>query len=117
MSLVDEYGGDDDASMAANNTSAYNCRRVAGDQALVEPRLRRGYRHQPAPEPLRARRCGVSPGWPAVRDVDRSAGAKVPPGVIVADDVVVRAFAAVGWEWGGDWVSAKDYQHFSAAGG
>jgi hypothetical protein len=27
--------------------------------------------------------------------------------------VVVRAFAAIGWEWGGDWHSLKDYQHFS----
>jgi poly-gamma-glutamate synthesis protein (capsule biosynthesis protein) len=26
MELVDVYGGDDDASMAANNTSAFNCR-------------------------------------------------------------------------------------------
>jgi hypothetical protein len=44
---------------------------------------------------------------------DRSRAA---PGMIVADDAVVRAFAAIGWEWGGDWSSAKDYQHFSASG-
>jgi hypothetical protein len=30
--------------------------------------------------------------------------------------VVVRAFAAIGWEWGGDWYSPKDYQHFSQSG-
>ena len=29
MELVDAYGGDDDASMAANNTSAFNCREVS----------------------------------------------------------------------------------------
>jgi hypothetical protein len=29
---------------------------------------------------------------------------------------VVRAFAAIGWEWGGDWTSLKDYQHFSLSG-
>jgi poly-gamma-glutamate synthesis protein (capsule biosynthesis protein) len=28
--------------------------------------------------------------------------------------VVVRAFAAVGWEWGGTWTD-PDYQHFSAS--
>ena len=33
MRLVDAYGGDDDRSMAANNTSAYNCRRVPGSDA------------------------------------------------------------------------------------
>ena len=51
MRLVDDYGGDDDRSMAANNTSAYNCRRVAGQPLLVGPRLRRRHRHQPAAEP------------------------------------------------------------------
>jgi hypothetical protein len=29
MELVDEYGGDDDTLMAANNTSAFNCRPVS----------------------------------------------------------------------------------------
>ncbi len=29
---------------------------------------------------------------------------------------VVRAFAAVGWEWGGSFTASKDYQHFSASG-
>ncbi len=38
------------------------------------------------------------------------------PGMIEADGVVVRAFAAVGWEWGGAWQSLKDYQHFSLTG-
>ena len=37
-------------------------------------------------------------------------------GMIHAGDRVVRAFAAVGWEWGGRWSSPKDYQHFSANG-
>jgi len=37
----------------------------------------------------------------------------VPAGVIRAGDAVVRAFAAIGWEWGGSWAS-PDYQHFSA---
>ena len=37
-------------------------------------------------------------------------------GMIHAGDVVVRAFAGVGWSWGGDWHSLKDWQHFSANG-
>lgn len=40
----------------------------------------------------------------------------VRPGMIVADDEVVEAFAAIGWSWGGDWSSAKDWMHFSASG-
>lgn len=41
---------------------------------------------------------------------------RTQPGIIHAGDVVVRAFAAIGWEWGGAWSSLKDYQHFSATG-
>lgn len=40
----------------------------------------------------------------------------VRPGMIVADDVVVNAFAAIGWPWGGDWSSVKDWMHFSSTG-
>ena len=36
-------------------------------------------------------------------------------GVIAANSLVVRAFARIGWEWGGTWASGEDYQHFSAA--
>jgi hypothetical protein len=38
------------------------------------------------------------------------------PGMIGANGPVVRAFASIGWEWGGSWRSLKDYQHFSANG-
>ena len=38
------------------------------------------------------------------------------PGMITAGGPVVRAFARIGWEWGGAWSSLKDYQHFSANG-
>ncbi len=45
--------------------------------------------------------------------VDRSAEL---PGMIHAGDVVVRAFAAIGWTWGGTWSGDKDYMHFSLTG-
>jgi hypothetical protein len=38
------------------------------------------------------------------------------PGMITPDGVVVRAFASIGWTWGGTWSSLKDYQHFSQNG-
>ena len=47
-------------------------------------------------------------------EIDRSSGADAPRGAIVADDVVVRAFARVGWGWGGVW-NDPDFQHFFAA--
>ena len=39
------------------------------------------------------------------------------PGMIQPGDVVTRAFADIGWGWGGEWNSLKDWQHFSASGG
>lgn len=38
------------------------------------------------------------------------------PGMIHRGGVVVRAFADIGWSWGGNWQTLKDYQHFSATG-
>ena len=38
------------------------------------------------------------------------------PGMVHPGDVVVRSFARIGWEWGGDWVTLKDYMHFSLTG-
>jgi hypothetical protein len=41
----------------------------------------------------------------------------VRPGRLFADDVVVEAFASIGWTWGGEWQDPVDRQHFSATGG
>jgi hypothetical protein len=49
----------------------------------------------------------------ARRFIDRSQDL---PGMIQPGDVVVRAFAAIGWEWAGAWDGAKDYMHFSQNG-
>jgi hypothetical protein len=37
-------------------------------------------------------------------------------GMITAAGPVVAAFRAVGWTWGGDWTSPRDYMHFSSTG-
>ncbi|MGH3348652.1 MAG: M15 family metallopeptidase [Nocardioides sp.] len=42
---------------------------------------------------------------------------RVRPGMITADGPVVAAFRDIGWSWGGDFTTLKDYQHFSATGG
>lgn len=45
--------------------------------------------------------------------VDRDRG---EPGMITSGDVVVEAFAAIGWEWGGEWATLDDWMHFSSNG-
>ena len=112
MELVDVYAGDDDRSMAANNTSAFNCRRSSGDAAeWSEHAYGRAVDINPVLNPY-VSSSGVEP--PAGRRyLDRSADV---PGLIRRDGVVVQAFEAIGWPWGGEWSSAKDYQHFSSTG-
>jgi hypothetical protein len=112
MRLVDDYGGDDDRSMAANNTSAFNCRSVVGGSGWSQHAYGWAIDVNPVQNPFVMSDGTVLP--PAGRAyVDRSWNA---PGMIHRGDVVVRAFASIGWEWGGNWPSSKDYQHFSATG-
>lgn len=110
--LVDEFGGDDDRSMAANNTSAFNCRLVTGSQSWSEHAYGRAIDINPVQNPFVTRSGAVLPPEGAAHTRrDPSI-----PGLITADGPVVTAFRAVGWEWGGDWSGGKDYQHFSATG-
>jgi hypothetical protein len=39
------------------------------------------------------------------------------PGMVESGDVVYQAFTAIGWGWGGQWNSLKDWMHFSQSGG
>ena len=39
------------------------------------------------------------------------------PGMIEPGDAVTGAFAEIGWRWGGNWVTLKDWMHFSRDGG
>jgi hypothetical protein len=43
--------------------------------------------------------------------------ARYRPGMAVPGGALVRAFASVGWLWGGRWTASPDYQHFSKTGG
>jgi hypothetical protein len=112
MRLVDVYGGDDDRSMAANNTSAFNCRAVTGGTSWSQHAYGWAIDINPVQNPYVSRGGTVLPpaGGPYA---NRSLTAK---GMIHAGDAVVKAFASVGWGWGGSWSGTRDYQHFSATG-
>lgn len=113
MRLVDAYGADDHRSMAADNTSAFNCRFVAGSPGVwSEHAYGRALDLNPLENPYVTESGYASPpaGAPFA---DRSRRAK---GLIHRGGPVVAAFAAAGWEWGGNWAWPKDYQHFSATG-
>jgi D-alanyl-D-alanine carboxypeptidase-like protein len=111
MRLIDFYNGSDDRSMDANNTSAFNCRFVAGTTRWSQHAYGRAIDINPIRNPYVAG-SHVSPeaGRPFA---DRSRHAI---GMIHGGDAVVRAFAAANWEWGGYWSYPKDYMHFSRNG-
>src|SRR6187455_2699490 len=111
MRLVDAYGADDDRSMEADNTSAFNCRFVAGTSNWSEHAYGRAIDINPVENPYVAG-SHVSPEK-GRRYANRSLRLK---GMIHAGDKTVRAFKAEGWGWGGAWSGPKDYQHFSSTG-
>ena len=112
MVLVDAYGGSDDASVVVNNTSAFNCR--ASPAGAVGPSTRYGKAIDinPLQNPY-VYRDGHVYDPAAAPYVDRS---RTDPGMIHGGDVVTQAFGAIGWGWGGNFNTFKDYQHFSASG-
>ena len=111
IKLIDEYNADDDASMADNNTSAFNYRTIDGTDnisdhsygiaidinPLYNPYVRNGYGDR-----------NVLPVNGAVY-ADRNAEFDHK---IVKGDVCYNAFISRGWKWGGEWTGVVDYQHF-----
>ena len=111
MELIEQYGGSDDASMAADNTSAFNCRPITGSPRPVlrsTPTARRSTSTPSRTPTSRAPPCCRRPERPT------STARTYGRGMIVKNDEVVKAFKNRGFDWGGGWHSLKDYQHFEA---
>jgi hypothetical protein len=110
IKLVDDYGEphDDNLSMAANNTSAFNYRKITGKTKLSQHSYGRAIDINPLMNPYIKKDGSISPANGA-EYVDRSLGL---PGMIDHDDLCYKLFKAKGWTWGGN-STEKDYQHFS----
>jgi D-alanyl-D-alanine carboxypeptidase len=105
---VEEYNGNDDASMAANNTSAFNCRDVTGRPGTYSNHSwGRAIDINPLTNPyVKGDKVFPPEGR---RYLDRNQNL---PGLIRGDSFVVQRFLKAGWRWGGNWSDLKDYQHF-----
>ena len=114
MVPVAGYDGSDDRAMAADDTSAFNCR----------------YAVAPGPKRWSVHAYGEAIDVNTVENPYLVGGRVLPaagrafldrtrirPGMAVAGGVLVRAFASVGWLWGGRWSGSPDWQHFSLTGG
>ena len=106
LRLVDDFGASDDASMAADNSSAFNFRVVAGTDQLSQHALGLAIDLNPVENPWRL------PGR-ILPDAGRAFAdrAVIRPGMIVRPGPVIAALDELGWEWGGDWRHAFDDHH------
>ncbi len=106
----------DDPNDTRNYTDGFNCRPVVGARGPLANWSQHAYGLAIDINPIQNPYV-TSDGY--VRNVharphrDRSLRR---PGMIHSGDAVVRAFAAVGWKWGGYWSGDKDYMHFSSTG-
>lgn len=112
MRLVDEFAADDHESMLANNTSAFNCREVAGRPGVLS---RHSYGTAIDINPRVNPWVGLGFVDPPESEVYADRGAQVPGGIYPGDPIV-DAFRDIGWYWGGEWADSKDWQHFAAQG-
>lgn len=113
MVLIDEYGGDDERSMQANNTSCFNYRVVAGSKTLSKHARGLAIDINPLYNPYVRTRNGkqlVSPDGSRKWAANRSKTSHRM--IITRDDLCLKLFKQHGFKWGGDWRSLKDYQHF-----
>ncbi|WP_433475701.1 M15 family metallopeptidase [Spirillospora sp. CA-142024] len=112
MEPVDKYKGSDFASIEANNTSAFNCRNATGSSSFSQHAFGLAVDINTCQNPY-----VYADGHVAHKRCVKYRNRKNDdPGVIHAGDKVVKAFASIGWGWGGTWSGARDYQHFSASG-
>ncbi len=115
MVLIDEYGADDEASMADNNTSCFCFRRVKGSASLSKHSLGLAVDINPRDNP-----CVKYNADGTIRSIEpdtpdaRKNALRRPENrhAITRNDLCCRLFRQYGFAWGGDWRSKKDFQHF-----
>lgn len=111
MVLIDEYNADDNASMAADNTSSFNYRTVPGSTNLSNHALGIAIDINPLYNPYvqyHADRTEILPEE-GKKYADRTLDC---PYYIKKDDICYNAFIKRGFIWGGNWETEPDYQHF-----
>lgn len=107
MVPLEEYVGDGNASLADDNTSAYNCSRPDQINAptMLSPHANgRAIDINPLENPWKDLRCDC--WFPTADTKARTPG----PGVITRGGLVWRLFRDAGWIWQN--IDVPDYMHF-----
>lgn len=98
-----KYDWSDEKSMKDNNTSAFNYRFISGTRVISNHAAGLAIDINPKLNPYI--KNGSSLPTNCVYDTTKA-------GTISTSSPLVAEFKQRGWQWGGDWKSLKDYQHF-----
>ena len=112
--LVDEYGADDETSMRDNNSSCFNFRFISHTTKISKHGLGLAVDINTLYNPYVKTVNGKLIIEPATAGeyTDRS---KNFPYKIEKGDLCYKLFTERGFEWGGEWKTVKDYQHFEVS--
>lgn len=107
IKLIDEYAASDILSMSDNNTCAFNYRKIEGSNKISNHSYGIAIDINPIQNPY-INNNKVSPieGKEFMDRNDKRVG------MIKKGDSCYDAFKKRGWDWGGEWKTVKDYQHF-----
>lgn len=116
MVLIDDYDADDEKSMSANNTSAFNFRYKTGSKTEVSKHgmglaIDLNTLYNPYLKRLPDGSWRIVPAAGRKYAFDRDKRRDIPY-KIDRDDLAYRLFRNAGFRWGGSWRTLKDYQHF-----
>ena len=112
--LVDEYNADDETSMRDNNSSCFNFRFITHSTKISKHGLGLAVDINTLYSPyVKETKDGriLEPAT-AGEYVDRTKSFTYK---IEKGDLCYRLFTERGFEWGGEWKSVKDYQHFEVS--
>lgn len=102
-----DFDGDDGRSMAANNSSCFNSRRIINSDRISVHSYGAAIDINPVQNPVI--RDGVHRPEAGRAYLDRT---HLRPGMIVEKSAALQVFRDAGWAWGGDWDNPMDYHHF-----
>lgn len=113
MRLIDDYNADDNKSMAANNSSAFNYRVVSGTKRLSNHAYGLAIDINPRINPwVKGNKVSPSNGKVYKQRKTSKCKGKYKRYMIHKNDTAYKIFKKYGFSWGGNWRSSKDYQHF-----
>ena len=116
MVLIDNYDADDESSMRANSSSSFNFRFMPGSTTKISKHglglaIDINTLYNPYVKEKADGSWHIEPATGEPYAFDRDNRTDIPY-KIDHNDLAYRLFTEAGFEWGGDWISLKDYQHF-----